>query len=108
MPCANMYRPHVWLPALSTLMLTGCQQFWRDLGFTDVHFDADGTLEVANTQPACVPGPFGKPLFFNLTSAASKVESDLATMPFVCTYGNGNLIQPEIVQDVKNAQWDSA
>ena len=118
MPCASMchdLRP-AWTAAVLPSCLAACivsadddwLPFWRDLGFTDVHFNADGMLEVANTQPACVPGPSGEPLFFNLTFAASKAEEDLAAVPFVCTYGNGALIQPETVQDVTHAQWDSA
>ncbi|KAK9798497.1 hypothetical protein WJX73_001882 [Symbiochloris irregularis] len=78
-------------------------QYWRDLGFTEVSHDAEGTLTVANTQPACIAGPSGAPLFFNFASKAGSALPD--NVPFHITYGDGEAIEQETVEALVKAEW---
>ena len=54
-------------------------QHWLGLGFSDVYFDEYNSLTVSNTQPACIDGNNGEPLFFNMAriAAASPPTSNL-------------------------------
>ena len=48
-----------------------CLQFWRNIGFTEVSMDAEGTLVVCNTESAQRPAPDGSRPFFNNANLAA-------------------------------------
>lgn len=77
-------------------------QYWKDLGFTDVSFDKEGLLTVANTEPAFVKGPHGEELFFNNAGLGGPTQPDT---PFQVCYGNGETIEAEVADDVRDAMW---
>lgn len=79
-------------------------QHWLDLGFQEVSFATDGSLIVANTQPACIQQRNGTEVFFNMARiAAAGAPRDL--LPFQVTYGNGQPIEQAILDDILQAQW---
>ena len=80
-------------------------QYWRDLGFTEVTITKDDTLAVANTQPACISGPAGEHLFFNFAGLAVFTPKQAGPWPFEVTYGDGQRIEDDIIQDIHAAQW---
>ncbi len=59
-----------------------CLQHWKDLGFTDVSFDPNGSLIVSNTQPACIRDNNGNDIFFDMARVAAAGPPN-ETLPFL-------------------------
>ncbi|KAK9798209.1 hypothetical protein WJX73_006483 [Symbiochloris irregularis] len=91
-----------WKTRTGADTIDAAAQYWRDLGFTEVSHDAEGTLTVVNTQPACLQGPSGEPLFFNI---ASKASVSHPSSPFSITYGDGSKIEDETIDALNEAEW---
>ena len=85
-------------PALSCV----CRQFWRQQGFQEVSFTGDGTLCVANTQPACRDTPDGQVLFSN--PGLGTVMAPGKQLFTVC-HADSRPIPDEVVDVVQKASW---
>ena len=65
---------------------------------------SDGSLIVANTQPACIQHNDGTEVFFNMARIAA-AGGPHELLPFQVTYGNGEAIGQDILDDILQAQW---